>query len=160
MGSAPSAVERLSRCGETPRLARSREEYADDDTSATRYGTTLSVELRAARYHPSEEVEFGERRATETACRRGEAAGRVWHFAPAPARPPRLIPLIGLAGAPLFLTAATATLVGVNEPASIWTALATIPIFVWELSLGVWLVLKGFKPLVVTPGVPSGAVEK
>jgi len=57
---------------------------------------------------------------------------------------PRLIPLIGLAGAPLFLLAGAATLIGINEPASIWTVLATLPIFVWELSLGVWLLVKGF----------------
>lgn len=58
---------------------------------------------------------------------------------------PRLIPVIGLAGAPLFLVAGAATLVGVNEPTSIWTVLATLPIFVWEFSLGVWLLVKGFR---------------
>jgi hypothetical protein len=63
---------------------------------------------------------------------------------------PRLIPVIGLAGAPLFLVAGAATLVGVNEPASIWTVLATLPIFVWEFSLGVWLLVKGFRPSGVT----------
>lgn len=35
-----------------------------------------------------------------------------------------------------------------------WTALATAPIFVWELSLGVWLTVKGFKPSAVTAGTP------
>jgi hypothetical protein len=59
---------------------------------------------------------------------------------------PRLIPAIGLLAAPLFLTAAAATLVGLNEPASVWTALATLPIFAWELSLGLWLTVKGFTP--------------
>jgi hypothetical protein len=58
---------------------------------------------------------------------------------------PRIIPAMGLIGAPLFLLAGAATVVGVNEPASVWTALATLPIFVWELSLGVWLSAKGFR---------------
>lgn len=68
---------------------------------------------------------------------------------------PRLIPLIGLAGAPLFLIAGATTLVGVNEPASIWTVLATLPIFVWEFSLGVWLLVKGFRPSGIT-SEPNG----
>ncbi|TGN65362.1 DUF4386 domain-containing protein [Nocardioides eburneiflavus] len=58
---------------------------------------------------------------------------------------PRAIPAIGLLGAPLFLVAGAATVVGVNEPGSVWTALATLPIFAWEASLGVWLTARGFK---------------
>lgn len=57
---------------------------------------------------------------------------------------PRIIPAVGLVGAPIFLIAGTASLVGLNEPASIWTVLATLPIFAWELSLGVWLTVRGF----------------
>jgi hypothetical protein len=59
---------------------------------------------------------------------------------------PRAIPAIGLLGAPLFLVAGAASIVGINEPASVWTALATLPIFAWEAALGVWLTVKGFKP--------------
>jgi hypothetical protein len=64
---------------------------------------------------------------------------------------PRLIPLIGLVGAPLFLLAGSATVVALNEPTSIWTVLVTLPIFVWELSLGLWLLIKGFRPSPVLP---------
>ena len=63
---------------------------------------------------------------------------------------PRAIPVIGLVGAPVFLVTAVATLVGLNAPASTWTALATVPIFAWELTLGLWLTLRGFNPHVVT----------
>jgi hypothetical protein len=28
----------------------------------------------------------------------------------------------------------------------VWSLIALLPIFVWELSLGLWLVLKGFRP--------------
>jgi hypothetical protein len=59
---------------------------------------------------------------------------------------PRAIPTIGLVGAPLFLLAGAATIVGLNEGTSVWTVLATLPIFIWELSLGVWLLVKGFRP--------------
>jgi hypothetical protein len=64
---------------------------------------------------------------------------------------PRIIPAMGLLGAPLILVAGAATLVGVNEQVSLWTAIATLPIFAWELSLGLWLTAKGFTPTVSTP---------
>jgi Domain of unknown function (DUF4386) len=57
---------------------------------------------------------------------------------------PRIIPRIGLIGAPFFLAAASATILGVNEPTSIVTALVTLPIFAWEAALGVRLTLSGF----------------
>jgi hypothetical protein len=28
----------------------------------------------------------------------------------------------------------------------VWQSLATIPEFLWELSLGIWLIVKGFNP--------------
>ena len=37
-------------------------------------------------------------------------------------------------------------MVGLNEPASIWTVLVTLPIFAWEFALGVWLTIKDFRP--------------
>ena len=64
---------------------------------------------------------------------------------------PRIIPAMGLVGAPLILVAGAATLVGVNEQVSLWTAIATLPIFAWELSLGLWLTAKGFTPAASTP---------
>ena len=72
---------------------------------------------------------------------------------------PRIIPVTGLIGAPLLLAAKIATVYGVNDEVSLWSAIALAPIFFWELSLGVWLVLKGFKPSPITAGnTPSGAV--
>lgn len=60
---------------------------------------------------------------------------------------PRIIPAMGLVGAPLILLAATATFFGLIEQLSVWSGLATVPIFVWELSLGIYLVIKGFRPV-------------
>jgi len=63
---------------------------------------------------------------------------------------PRVIPLMGLVGAPLLLASNTATMFGVNEQFSVLSAVALPGIFLWELSLGVYLVVKGFRPSPVT----------
>jgi hypothetical protein len=36
--------------------------------------------------------------------------------------------------------------VGINDKVSVWTAIATLLVGGWELSLGLWMVGKGFKP--------------
>ena len=59
---------------------------------------------------------------------------------------PRLIPAVGLIGAPLFLASAIATILGFNEQVSVWSGIVVVPIFLWELSLGLWLTFKGFSP--------------
>ena len=75
---------------------------------------------------------------------------------------PRLIPAMGLIGAPLFLVSASLSVVGLNEQVSVLSGIALLPIFLWELSLGLWLTFKGFRPSpVLAPesreqGVASG----
>ncbi len=64
---------------------------------------------------------------------------------------PRVIPTLGLIGAPLILAVTFATMFGLTEHGSAWWGLAA-PIFVWELSLGIYLVVKGFKPSPGTTG--------
>lgn len=63
---------------------------------------------------------------------------------------PRVIPLMGLIGAPLLLASNTATLFGINEQLSVLSTLALPGIFFWELSLGLYLAIKGFKPAPIT----------
>jgi hypothetical protein len=63
---------------------------------------------------------------------------------------PRIIPVIGLIGAPLLITAVFATLFGGIEQNSSLAAAAALPVAAWELSLGVWLVVKGFRPSPIT----------
>jgi hypothetical protein len=63
---------------------------------------------------------------------------------------PRVIPVVGLIGAPLLITAVFASLLSGSVPAPSWTALAALPVAAWELSLGIWLVVKGFKPSPIT----------
>jgi hypothetical protein len=68
---------------------------------------------------------------------------------------PRIIPALGLIGAPLLLASVTATFFGVYAQVSVWSGLATIPIAAWELSLGLWLVLKGLKPSPITAAMTA-----
>jgi Domain of unknown function (DUF4386) len=57
---------------------------------------------------------------------------------------PRVIPVLGLIGAPLLISSVIGTMFGINETVSVWSGIATLPIAVWEFSLGLWLVAKGF----------------
>jgi hypothetical protein len=64
---------------------------------------------------------------------------------------PRWIPVTGLVGAPFFLAASIITSLLAGDPqTTVWRAVSTAPIFVWEFSLGLYLVMKGFKPTPIT----------
>jgi hypothetical protein len=58
---------------------------------------------------------------------------------------PRILPVLGFIGAPLLVASTMATLFGANEYGSGMSGLLTLPIAVWEFSLGVYLVVKGFR---------------
>ena len=58
---------------------------------------------------------------------------------------PRVIPLMGLIGGPLLISSAIGQVIGINEQYTAWSAIAVLPIFLWELTLGLWLVFKGFR---------------
>ena len=62
---------------------------------------------------------------------------------------PRLIPTIGLIGAPLLLASGFATLFGAWAQVSGPATLFALPIAAWEFSFGVWMAFKGFKPSAV-----------
>ena len=66
---------------------------------------------------------------------------------------PRIFPLVGLIGAPILFTSQIAIMFGVWAQGSMPANLAVVPIFVWELSLGIYLVVKGFKPSPLTAGI-------
>jgi hypothetical protein len=59
---------------------------------------------------------------------------------------PRLIPALGIIGAPLLFASSAATLFGLHDQVSATATLLVLPIFCWELSVGVWMALKGFRP--------------
>ena len=59
---------------------------------------------------------------------------------------PRLIPALGLVGAPLLLASVLGRIFGLLDDQSVVAAIALPPIFFWELSVGVWMTFKGFNP--------------
>ncbi len=65
---------------------------------------------------------------------------------------PRGMALLGLIGGPLLIVSFVAVLFGAYEQVSLPSAIATIPEFFWELSLGIYLVVKGFQPSPITEG--------
>jgi hypothetical protein len=67
---------------------------------------------------------------------------------------PRVIPAVGLIGAPLLFAANVATMFGYNEQTSTVTMVATLPIAFWELGVGFYLTFKGFRPSPVTAASP------
>jgi hypothetical protein len=58
---------------------------------------------------------------------------------------PRALPIIAFVGAPLLLVSDLAIMFGVIDAHAPIAGLAALPIAVWELSLGIYLVVKGFK---------------
>lgn len=70
---------------------------------------------------------------------------------------PRALPTLGLIGAPLLLASVVGTLFGVFGSISTPALLLAIPIAVWEFSLGVYLVVKGFRPSPITAGMTAAA---
>jgi hypothetical protein len=63
---------------------------------------------------------------------------------------PRPMAVLGLVGGPLICLSGIAVLFDVFEKGSAGQGIATIPEFAWELSLGVYLAVKGFRPSPVT----------
>jgi hypothetical protein len=68
---------------------------------------------------------------------------------------PRIIPVLGLIGAPLLIAAVIATLFGGLKLGSPMPE--ALPVAAWELSLGVWLVVKGFRPSPITAGMATAS---
>ena len=70
---------------------------------------------------------------------------------------PRVIPMLGLIGAPLQALAVILTIFGITDRVSTATGILVLPIASWELSLGLYLLIKGFKdsPLTSSTGPPA-----
>ncbi|MEU4605416.1 DUF4386 domain-containing protein [Kribbella sp. NPDC023972] len=69
---------------------------------------------------------------------------------------PRGMAMLGLIGGPLLLAAAIAIMFDVIERGSALQGIATIPEFIWELSFGIYLIVKGFKPSPILAGLEGG----
>ena len=62
--------------------------------------------------------------------------------------------MLGLIGGPLIILSGTLVLFGVFDKGSKAQGIATIPEFIWELSLGIYLTVKGFKPAPIITDYP------
>ena len=70
---------------------------------------------------------------------------------------PRIIPIVGLIGAPLLIAGVIVTLSAGTGHISALQAIGTLPVAAWEFSLGVWLVVKGFRPSPITAGMEAAS---
>jgi hypothetical protein len=59
---------------------------------------------------------------------------------------PQVIVWLGLIGGPLVFVSAIAVMFGLYEQLSPVGLIAGLPVFAWEVSLAIYLILKGFKP--------------
>jgi hypothetical protein len=66
---------------------------------------------------------------------------------------PRIIPTVGLIGAPLLFAAFVAVVFGGIEQVSATAFVLTLPIAVWEFAVGCWMTFKGFS--VTSPVLPT-----
>ena len=66
---------------------------------------------------------------------------------------PRGMAVLGLIGGPLIILSGTAVLLNVFDAGSAPQVIATIPEFFWELSFGIYLMVKGFRPSPITAGL-------
>src|SRR5215208_3147972 len=67
---------------------------------------------------------------------------------------PRQLAILGLVGGPLIIASGTAVMFGVDNAGGTLQSLATIPQFLWELSLGIYCTVKGFRPSAITASEP------
>ena len=70
---------------------------------------------------------------------------------------PRAIAIIGLAGGPLVFLSAFGVLLGAWPQLSLAGSLPALPVAVWEMSLAVWMIAKGFRRSPATVGVRPAA---
>jgi hypothetical protein len=62
---------------------------------------------------------------------------------------PRGMAVLELIGGPLIIASGVGVMFGVIEAGGVVQGIATIPEFLWELSLGIWPIVRGFNPSAV-----------
>ncbi|WP_236783337.1 DUF4386 family protein [Arthrobacter dokdonensis] len=67
---------------------------------------------------------------------------------------PRIFPIVAFIGAPLLLASDIAVFFGTYGQVSPIAALAALPVAAFELSLGLWLIVKCFRQSPLTPDGP------
>lgn len=59
---------------------------------------------------------------------------------------PRFIGVLGLIGGPLVFAANLVKLFGFESAVQPWGGLAVVPVFAWELSVAIYLIVRGYRP--------------
>jgi len=70
---------------------------------------------------------------------------------------PRRLAVLGLIGGPLIVASGSAAVLGIIEPGGAAQQLTAAPEFFWELGLGIYLIVKGFKTPTGTQGADAAA---
>ncbi|MEV8509781.1 DUF4386 domain-containing protein [Actinoplanes sp. NPDC051475] len=73
---------------------------------------------------------------------------------------PRGMAMLGLIGGPLVAASGIAVMFNITERGSALQGIATIPEFIWELSFGIYLIVKGFKPSPILAGLEGQPVAQ
>ncbi len=71
---------------------------------------------------------------------------------------PRGLAMFGLIGGPLVALSGIAVMFDIIDRGSGLQGIATIPEFIWELSFGIYLIAKGFKPSPILAGLDGAPV--
>jgi hypothetical protein len=72
---------------------------------------------------------------------------------------PRVLPVLAFIGAALLLVSDVAVLFGAWDRISAPSGLLAIPIALWEFSLGIYLIVKGFRPSPITAGMTASSTR-
>jgi hypothetical protein len=72
---------------------------------------------------------------------------------------PRILPIVAFVGAPLLLASDLAIFFGVIDRVAPIAGIAVVPVALFELSLGIWLVAKGFNPSSPVMAQPNADVR-
>ena len=62
---------------------------------------------------------------------------------------PRYLAVLGLIAGPVLIASGVAVMFGVIEAGGVVQSIMSIPEFIWELALGIWLTVRGFNPSAV-----------
>ena len=66
---------------------------------------------------------------------------------------PRFIPILGMTGATLVFICALLVMFGVIQQVSVWGAILAMPVAANEMTLAVWLIVKGFNLSAILPSL-------
>lgn len=73
---------------------------------------------------------------------------------------PRFIAVLGLIGGPVIFASAIAVMFGLYQQTSTLGLIAGLPVLAWEVTLAIWLIVKGFKPSSATSGNVGVGVDE